>query len=221
MVRAAAIVIFLTVFMLLTSKKDSSGRHIFHGYTYVDAGAPLQDSSTFLRRPRDLAPDPNTGLFSLPHKPEETGAMDQTGETFAFIVTGAGPACCAAAARLSESGLARGKHLGGTSSIDGMGYMGGNPAGYARWRQRGRKGWDRDSVQQFFKKAQPPRMSNASHAWPFGRAMAEAASQAGIPDNREFKSGQQDGAGHYGGKYHAPIIAIGKTAAAPMPEDVR
>jgi choline dehydrogenase len=38
----------------------------------------------------------------------------------------------------------RGKVLGGTSSINGMVYMRGNPADYDEWRQRGCTGWDCD-----------------------------------------------------------------------------
>ena len=48
----------------------------------------------------------------------------------------------------------RGKVLGGTSSINGMVYMRGNPADYDEWRQRGCTGWDWDSVLPFFKKAE-------------------------------------------------------------------
>ena len=48
----------------------------------------------------------------------------------------------------------RGKVLGGTSSINGMVYMRGNPADYDEWRQRGCTGWDWDSVLPYFKKAE-------------------------------------------------------------------
>ena len=48
----------------------------------------------------------------------------------------------------------RGKVLGGTSSINGMVYMRGNPADYDLWRQRGCAGWDWDSVLPYFKKAE-------------------------------------------------------------------
>ena len=48
----------------------------------------------------------------------------------------------------------RGKVLGGTSSINGMVYMRGNPADYDLWRQRGCTGWDWDSVLPYFQKAE-------------------------------------------------------------------
>src|SRR5207237_1291667 len=48
----------------------------------------------------------------------------------------------------------RGKVLGGTSSINGMVYMRGNPADYDLWRQRGCAGWDWDSVLPYFSNAE-------------------------------------------------------------------
>ena len=58
----------------------------------------------------------------------------------------------------------RGKVLGGTSSINGMVYMRGNPADYDLWRQRGCTGWDWDSVLPYFKKAEDQeRGADAAH----------------------------------------------------------
>src|SRR6476646_6362954 len=58
----------------------------------------------------------------------------------------------------------RGKVLGGTSSINGMVYMRGNPADYDLWRQRGCTGWDWDSVLPYFRKAEDQeRGADATH----------------------------------------------------------
>jgi choline dehydrogenase len=48
----------------------------------------------------------------------------------------------------------RGKVLGGTSSINGMLYVRGNPADYDNWAQMGCRGWGYDEVLPFFKKSE-------------------------------------------------------------------
>jgi choline dehydrogenase-like flavoprotein len=107
--------------------------------------------------------------------------------------------------------LPRGRLLGGTSSINGMVYMRGDPGDYDHWRQLGCTGWDWDSVLPFFKKAEnnvrgadefhgvggPLRVSDPPHDWPLARAMVEAAVQAGLPRNPDFNGAQKEGAGYY------------------------
>jgi choline dehydrogenase len=48
----------------------------------------------------------------------------------------------------------RGKVLGGTSSINGMLYVRGNPADYDNWAQMGCRGWSYDEVLPYFKKSE-------------------------------------------------------------------
>ena len=48
----------------------------------------------------------------------------------------------------------RGKTLGGTSSINGMLYVRGNPADYDNWAQMGCRGWSYDEVLPFFRKSE-------------------------------------------------------------------
>jgi choline dehydrogenase len=107
--------------------------------------------------------------------------------------------------------LPRGKVLGGTSSINGMVYMRGDPSDYDNWRQRGCEGWDWDSVLPYFKKAEdnergaddfhgaggPLRVSDPPQIWPLAKAMVEAAVQAGIPRTPDFNGAQKEGAGYY------------------------
>ena len=107
--------------------------------------------------------------------------------------------------------LPRGKLLGGTSSINGMVYMRGDPADYDHWRQLGCTGWDWDSVLPFFKKAEdnvrgadefhgvggPLRVSDPPYIWPLGKAMVEAAVQAGLPRIADFNGAQKEGTGYY------------------------
>ena len=48
----------------------------------------------------------------------------------------------------------RGKTLGGTSSINGMLYVRGNPADFDNWAQMGCRGWTYEEVLPFFKKSE-------------------------------------------------------------------
>ena len=48
----------------------------------------------------------------------------------------------------------RGRGLGGSSAINGMVYVRGNPADFDRWGQMGAKGWSYAAVLPYFKKAQ-------------------------------------------------------------------
>jgi choline dehydrogenase len=105
----------------------------------------------------------------------------------------------------------RGKVLGGTSSINGMIYIRGNPADYDEWRQRGCTGWDWDSVLPYFKKAEdqargadefhgvggPLRVSDHARPYELAEAMLQACMQAGIPRNPDFNGSRQEGCGYY------------------------
>ena len=105
----------------------------------------------------------------------------------------------------------RGKVLGGTSSINGMVYMRGNPADYDLWRQRGCTGWDWDSVLPYFKKAEdqergaapthgtggPLRVSDQAIDWELGDKFIAAGIEAGLPRNDDFNDGEQEGVGPF------------------------
>ncbi|MGI9426752.1 MAG: GMC family oxidoreductase [Hyphomicrobiaceae bacterium] len=105
----------------------------------------------------------------------------------------------------------RGRVLGGTSSINGMVYIRGNPADYDGWRQNGCMGWDWDSVLPYFKKSQdqrrggddfhatggPLRVSDITEEFALSKACIAAATEAGIPANPDFNGSKQEGTGFY------------------------
>jgi choline dehydrogenase len=61
--------------------------------------------------------------------------------------------------------VARGKVLGGSSSINGMGYKRGHPRDYDHWRQLGLEGWGYADVLPYFKRSENSwRGDNAYHS---------------------------------------------------------
>ena len=56
-----------------------------------------------------------------------------------------------------------GKVLGGTSTINGMMYMRGNPWDYDRWQREGLADWGWDSVLPYFKKSEDNRELGEDH----------------------------------------------------------
>lgn len=104
-------------------------------------------------------------------------------------------------------GQARGRGLGGSSSINGMVFVRGARQDYDAWRNLGVEGWDFDDCLPFFKKLEnfeggrdPMRggsgpisvvRSKADH--PLYRTFLEAGQQAGLCDAKDYNSGEQDG----------------------------
>ena len=104
----------------------------------------------------------------------------------------------------------RGKVLGGTSAINGMIYLRGQPADYDGWRQRGCTGWGWDEVLPYFRLAEdqqhgeskfhgaggPLAVSDAPNPHPLCDALIAAAGEAGFPHNRDFNGTEQYGFGY-------------------------
>jgi choline dehydrogenase-like flavoprotein len=103
----------------------------------------------------------------------------------------------------------RGKVLGGSSSINAMIYVRGQPEDYDAWAAEGNPGWGWADVLPYFKRAEHnERGGNAWHgsggplnvmdlASPhrFGPVFVDAAVQAGLPANADFNGAQQEGVG--------------------------
>jgi choline dehydrogenase len=103
----------------------------------------------------------------------------------------------------------RGKVIGGSSSINGLVYVRGNPLDYERWEEEGAEGWGYQHVLPYFQRAEARqeggdawRGSSGPLATCYGRienplytAFLEAAQQAGYPATTDINGEQQEGFG--------------------------
>ena len=103
----------------------------------------------------------------------------------------------------------RGKVLGGSSSINGLLYIRGQPADFDHWRQLGNSGWSFEDVLPYFRRAEdqargedalhgvggPLAVSDVCEPHPLCEAFIAAAQQAGFPRNDDFNGPSQEGAG--------------------------
>src|ERR1700737_1427090 len=104
----------------------------------------------------------------------------------------------------------RGRVLGGTSSINGMLYVRGNPADYDGWAQMGCRGWSYADVLPYFKKSEryapgdteyrgnsgPLLVEDYRTILPLTHRFVEAAQQAGFPFNPDLNGKQRSGVGY-------------------------
>jgi choline dehydrogenase len=104
----------------------------------------------------------------------------------------------------------RGKVLGGSSSINGMFYVRGNPADYDGWAQMGCRGWTYDEVLPLFRRSEryapgdpefrgkdgPMLVEDYRTILPLTHHFVAAAQQAGHPFTKDFNGSQQEGVGY-------------------------
>ena len=104
----------------------------------------------------------------------------------------------------------RGKVLGGSSSINGMVYVRGNPLDFDRWQDEGAANWAYRHVLPYFRRAEnwrggadayrgaegPLSTSTGRKSNPLYDAFVTAAVQAGYPATTDINGGQQEGFGH-------------------------
>ena len=105
----------------------------------------------------------------------------------------------------------RGKVLGGSSSLNGLLYVRGQPQDYDRWRQMGNKGWAWEDVLPLFKRAEnnergadefhgdagPLSVSNMRIKRPITDAWVAAAQAAGYKFNPDYNGQDQEGVGFF------------------------
>lgn len=105
----------------------------------------------------------------------------------------------------------RGRTLGGTSSINGMLYVRGNPTDFDIWAQMGCRGWSYADVLPFFRKSEtyrnggdpeyrgqggPLQVEDYRTILPLTHRFIEAAQQAGHPFRKDLNGAEQEGAGY-------------------------
>ena len=107
--------------------------------------------------------------------------------------------------------LARGKGIGGTSSINAMVYIRGNPADFDNWERDGASGWSYREMLPYFIRGEsnergedrfhgrsgPMNVQDARYVHPLSKRFIEAAKQAGHPYNEDFNGATQIGVGHF------------------------
>ena len=101
----------------------------------------------------------------------------------------------------------RGRLLGGSSSINGLVFVRGQPLDYDTWGQLGNRGWSFDDVLPFFQKMEhyehgenelssqggPLRVSEATDEGPLYDAIRAASTELGIPHNPDYNGKSQEG----------------------------
>lgn len=105
----------------------------------------------------------------------------------------------------------RGKVLGGTSSINGMLYVRGQPADFDGWAQRGCRGWSFADVLPHFKNAEtyanggdsafrgsdgPLQVRDYDTVLPLTHRFVRAAQEAGHPYSDDLNGARQEGVGY-------------------------
>ncbi|MBM3490855.1 MAG: choline dehydrogenase [Alphaproteobacteria bacterium] len=104
----------------------------------------------------------------------------------------------------------RGRVLGGTSSINGMLYVRGNPADFDGWSQMGCRGWSYDEVLPYFRKSEsyaggedayrgragPLPVEDYRTILPLTHRFVEAAQLAGYTLTKDLNGARQEGVGY-------------------------
>jgi choline dehydrogenase len=105
----------------------------------------------------------------------------------------------------------RGKVLGGSSALNGLLYVRGQPEDYDRWSELGNPGWSYAEVLPYFLKSEdnsrgasefhavggPQKVSDLRLRRPIAEHFIKAATEIGIPANPDYNGSSQEGVGYF------------------------
>jgi len=104
----------------------------------------------------------------------------------------------------------RGKGVGGSTLINGMIYVRGQPQDYDGWEAAGATGWGHAQAERLFRKIEhydaggdtrgkngPMHLEEVAERFPVSDAFLRAAQEDGQPFNADYNSGNQEGVGYY------------------------
>ena len=155
-----------------------------HSILVVEYGG--SDRSVFIQMPSALAIPMNTKKYNWQYESEREPALGGR-----------------------KLHTPRGKGLGGSSSINGLVYVRGNPLDFERWQKEGAQGWGYANVLPYFKRAERHAEGGDTYRGsdgpldttygplknPLYRAWINAARQAGYPVTDDINGAQQEGFG--------------------------
>ena len=104
----------------------------------------------------------------------------------------------------------RGRGLGGSTLINGMIYVRGQPEDYDNWARAGATGWRYKDVEPYFRKLEsyatggavrgkegPVQLEQVSERFPIADSFLAAAAEDGQPMNADYNGDDQEGFGYY------------------------
>ena len=111
----------------------------------------------------------------------------------------------------STESWVRGKGLGGSSSINGMIYVRGQPEDYDAWEQHGATGWNWAAMKAAYQAIEdhelgagegrgvggPVHVSTGKYRYPLAEAMIAAGEQMGLRRKEDLNTEDQEGIGYY------------------------
>ena len=165
-----------------------------------------------------LAEDPNSTVLILEAGPENTSYWSRVPLGFAKILFNPRYMWLEWKTQPEESlggtvyALPHGKLLGGSSAINGLVHVRGNPGDYDQWEKDGATGWNYRSILPYFKKSEhdsrggtefhggsgPFKVEPARWQNPLADAFIDTAARVlGVPRNDDFNRDRIEGAGYW------------------------